>query len=170
MLLVDREVLRAPVDLPRAGEDDAELGVVVAARLQDRELAARVDLEVVVGVGHRVQVARLAGEVEEDVLALHEVAKRVDVPHVRDVHRHAVLEPRDVGEVAAVLGDQGVHEQDPCAGLDELPRQRRPDEAEASRDQHPLAAERLVEVGGDHATASRTPATTRSASESVSSG
>ena len=101
--LVDRKVPRAPVELARAREHDRDVGVLVPARLEDRELAARVDLEVGVRVGHRVEVARLAGEVEEDVLVADEVAEAVLVADVGDVHGQPVLDAGDVVEQAAVL-------------------------------------------------------------------
>ena len=55
-------------------------------------------------VGHRVEVARLAREVEDDVLPTNEVAQAVLVADVRDVHAHAILDAGDVVQVAAVLG------------------------------------------------------------------
>src|SRR2546422_656173 len=70
VILVHREVLRPAVDLPRAREDDPDLRVLVPARLEDRELAPAVDLEIRVRIRHRVEVARLSCEVEEEVLAL----------------------------------------------------------------------------------------------------
>ena len=76
--------MRLAVDLPRPRVDDLHPGVVLAHRLQDPELAAAVDLEVGEGIGHRVDVADLAGEVEEHVLAAHQVLHAV-AAHVRDV-------------------------------------------------------------------------------------
>jgi hypothetical protein len=65
VLLVHRQVVGLAVDLARAGEHDLHAGVVVAARLEQRELAAAVDLEIGVRVPHAVDVADLAGEVED---------------------------------------------------------------------------------------------------------
>ena len=90
----------AAVDLTRAREDDLDLRVVRAARLENRELAAAVDLEIGVRVAHRVEVARLAGQVEEVVLPSDEMAEAVLVADVRDVHRDVVL---DAGDVEAAL-------------------------------------------------------------------
>ena len=85
--LVDGQVLRPAVDLARAGEDDLHRRVVMAAGLEDRELAAAVDLEIRVRIAHGVDVARLAGEVEEIVLIADEVVQAVLVAHVGDVDR-----------------------------------------------------------------------------------
>ena len=70
VLLVHWHALGPAVDLAGAGEDDLDLGVVLAARLEEDELGAAVDLQVRVGVTHRVEVSRLPCEVEEEVLLL----------------------------------------------------------------------------------------------------
>ena len=149
--LVDREVARAPVELARAREDDRGLRVVVTARLEDRELRAAVDLEVGVRVGHRVEVARLAGEVEDHVAPAHERPQAVLVPDVRDVDVHAVVDPGDVVPAAAVLRDERVDEADVRARRHERVREVRADEAEAAGDQHALALEARRQFGSDHA-------------------
>ena len=74
--LVDRQRVGPAVDLPRAGEDDLHRRVVVAARLEHRQLAAAVDLEVGVRIAHAVDVADLAGEVEDHVAIAHQVVHR----------------------------------------------------------------------------------------------
>ena len=83
-------------------------GIVLAAGFEDGELRAAVDLQVGVRVLHRVHVAGLAGQVEQVVLPLHEVAHAVLVAHVGDIDADAVLDAGDVEEVAAVFGDQAV--------------------------------------------------------------
>ena len=62
------------------------------------------------------------------------------VAYVRDVQRHALLDPGDVREVPSVLGDERVDEQNARAGLHELPREARPDKAGPAGDQGALAA------------------------------
>ena len=109
--LVHRQILRAAVDLPRAGEDDLGRRVAVATRLQQRELAADVDLQVGVGVSHAVGVADLPGQVEDDVLPLHQIAQAVLVAHIGDVDPQPVFHAVDVEDVAAVFGDQRIHNQ-----------------------------------------------------------
>ena len=148
VLLVDGQVVRAAVDLAGAREHDASVGILMTARLEDGELAAAVDLEIGERVGHRVEVARLPREVEQVVLALNQVLQAVLVADVGDVHADLVLDPRDVVEVAAVLGDQRVDENDAATRLDEHARQVRADEAEPAGDQDALAAELLSELEG----------------------
>ena len=151
MALVDRKMSRPSVELARAGEHDRDVGVLVPARLQDRELAARVDLEVRIRVGHRVEVARLAGEVEEDVLVANEEAEAVLVAHIGDVHRQPILDAGDVVEQAPVRRDERVDDRDSCVQLEELAREVGADEAESTGDENPLAGERGGQVGADHA-------------------
>jgi len=103
MGLIHGQVLRAPVDLARAGEHNLNGGVIVAAGFKDGQLGMRVDLQVSVGVLHRVNVAGLTGEIEEIILPLNEVAHRIPVAHVRDVDAHLILHRLDIPQVAAVL-------------------------------------------------------------------
>jgi hypothetical protein len=77
------------VHLTRAGVDDFGAGVVMAARFEQRELRAAVDLEVGVRVAHAVDVADLAGEVEDDVLAPHQIVHRARLADVGDIQPQA---------------------------------------------------------------------------------
>ena len=72
------------------------VGIVLAARLEDRELRAAVDLQIGVRVDHRVEVARLPGEVEDARPGRDEVLEAVLVAHVGDVDVNSVLDPGDV--------------------------------------------------------------------------
>ena len=119
----------------------------MAARLEQRQLAAAVDLEIGVRIAHAVDVADLAGEVEDHLAALHEVIHRAGLPHVGDVDRDAVFDAGDVEQVAAVVGDQRVDQQHVGAELDQAVREVAADEAEAAGDHHAAAA---IEVVGGH--------------------
>ena len=112
MLLVDRQVVGPAVDLARAGVDDPDRRVVLAARLEDRQLRAAVDLEVGLRVGHRIEMARLPGQVEQEVLIAHESGHRMAVADIGDVDLHPVRDVPDVVTQAAVLGDQAVDDRD----------------------------------------------------------
>ena len=57
----------------------------MAARLEQRQLAAAVDLEIGVRIPHAVDVADLPGEVEDDLATAHQVVHRARLPHVGDV-------------------------------------------------------------------------------------
>ena len=61
---------------------------------------------------------------------------------------HAIGDAVDVEQVAAVVGDQRVDEQDVGAEVDQLARQVAADEAEAAGDHHGAAAVELAVVGG----------------------
>ena len=152
---VDRQRVGPAVDLARAGEDDLRAGIVVAARLEQRQLAAAVDLEIRVRIPHAVDVAHLAGEVEDDVAVAHEVVHRALLADVGDVDADAIGDAVDVEQVAAVVGDQRVDEQHVGAELDEPAREVAADEAEAAGDHHAAAAVELAVVGGHGAARGR---------------
>ncbi len=113
--LIDGEPLGPAVNLPRAGKHDADPRVDLPARFQDRKLRAAVDLQVGERILHRIEMARLAGEVEQEVLAVEMRAQAIAVAHVGDVHADAILDPLDVESVAAVFGHQAVDQRDLCA-------------------------------------------------------
>ena len=119
----------------------------MAARLEQRQLAAAVDLEVGVRIAHAVDVADLAGEVEDHLAALHQVVHRAGLAHVGDVHRDAVLDAGDVEQVAAVVGNQRIDQQDVGAELHQAVREVAADEAEPAGDHHAAAA---IEIAGGH--------------------
>ena len=119
----------------------------MAARLEQRQLAAAVDVEIGVRIAHAVDVADLAGEVEDHVAALHEVVHRAGLPHVGDVDRDLVFDAGDVEQVAAVLGNQRIDEQHVGAELHQPVREVAADEPETSGDHHAPAA---IEGVGAH--------------------
>ena len=88
---------------------------------------------------HRIQVARLARQVEQVIFALHQVAQAVLVPHVGDVYPYAVFNARDIEEIAAVFGYQAVHQRQPGAMRSQPMGQGRTNKTQAPADQHLLA-------------------------------
>ena len=133
--LVHGQALRLAVHLAGPGVDHLHVRVVLAHRLQDPELAAAVDLEVGEGVGHGVDVAHLAGEVEQHLLPADQVLHGV-APHVGDVDPDLVLVAGEVEEVAAVVGQQAVHGQDVGAEVGEGAAEVRADEPQRAGDHH----------------------------------
>ena len=82
MFLVDGDVFRAAVDLSRAGKDDLDLGIELATGFENGQLSPAVDLEVRLGVSHRIHMARLTREVEQEVLAADQEPQSVFVSNV----------------------------------------------------------------------------------------
>jgi hypothetical protein len=120
---------------------------VAAARLEQRQLAAAVDLEVGVRVEHAVDVADLAGEVEDHLAIAHQVVHRRLLPDVGDVDADLRLDAVDVEEVPAVVVDEGVDQQDVGAERGQLAGQVAADEAEAAGHHDAAAAVELAVVG-----------------------
>ena len=81
------------------------------------------------------------------VVIAHQVVHRALLAHVGDVHAHAIRDAVDVEQVAAVVGDERVDEQDVGAELDQPARQVAADEAEAAGDHHLAAAVELAIAG-----------------------
>ena len=126
-------------------------GVLVAAGFQDRELAARVDLQIGEGVGHGVHVADLAGQVEDHILALNQGAHGIGVAHVGNVDLQAIFVAGDVEAIAAIVGDERVDQGDAGAQVDQPPGEVGADKAQAAGDEHGAACV-VVEIGheGDY--------------------
>jgi len=80
-----RQRVGPPVNLARAGVDHLDARVVMAARLEQGQLAATVDLEVGMRVLHAVDVTHLAGQVKDHFAVAHQVVHGAGLPHVGDV-------------------------------------------------------------------------------------
>lgn len=136
VLFIDRQILRPAVDLPGAGEDDADLRIVLAAGFEDGQLRGGVDVEVATRIVHRVEMTGLASEVEQVVLAADEVGHGMRIAHVGDVDAHLAVEVGDIEEVAAVLRNQAIDQGHFGAQRHQATREVGTDEAEATGDQH----------------------------------
>ncbi len=138
--LGDRERVGLPIYLARAGEHDLHARVVAAAGLEERQLAAAVDLEIRVGIPHAVDVAHLSGQVEDHRPVAHEVVHRALLADVCHVHPHPRLDAANVEEIAAVVRDHRVDQQDLRPEVGQLAREVAADEAQAPGDHHLAAA------------------------------
>ncbi len=85
----------------------------MAAGFEQRELAAAVDLQVGERVAHRVDVADLAGQVEDHGLVVDQSLHRKDVADIdrADGQARVVLDWLDVEPVAAGIRDERVDDQ-----------------------------------------------------------
>ena len=91
-------------------------------------------------------MARLAREVEEDVLVEEVLVQALGVAHVQLVDVDVVLDPRDVRPRPAVGRHERVDDRDGGAGGDERAGEIRADEAETPRDEHAAPREGGAEV------------------------
>ncbi len=137
VVLVQREVARAPVLLSRARVDDPRLRPLPPERLEHGELRPVVELQVEERVGHRVDVTDVAGDAEDDVLALDELVG--GLANVLRPNREPALDRRDVEAVASELRHEAVGHGHLGAELDEPDREVRADEAEPARHEHAAA-------------------------------
>ncbi|OQA20566.1 MAG: hypothetical protein BWY63_01498 [Chloroflexi bacterium ADurb.Bin360] len=134
MFLIHRQVLGLAVNLPGAGEDNLHPGVELPAGFQDRDLAAAVDFQIRERIDHAIQMTHLSGEIEQIILILDQVIHAMGVTHIGDVHPHAVLNFCDVEEIAAVIRDQGIHQQHIRTQIHQSVRQMTADEAQSTGD------------------------------------
>jgi hypothetical protein len=147
MLFVDRQVAGPAVDLPRAREHDLDVAVVAAARFENVELRRRIDVQIGERIGHRVEMARLPGEIEKEIPPLHQPRHRVRVANVGDIDRDLVPDIVNVEGVASIFRDQAVDERHPGAQPYEAPRQGGADKPESTRNQD-VAAGKDFDTGG----------------------
>src|SRR5262249_26687339 len=108
----------------------------------NRNLRAAVDLQVGIGILHRIHVAGLSGKIEQVVLILDQVAHAVRIPNIGDVDAHPIFYSGDVEEIAAVFWYQAVEQHNLRAQLDQPAREIRADETQPARDEDILALER----------------------------
>ena len=89
-------------------------------------------------------MARLAGEVEDEIAILNQDAKAVAIPDVGDVQPYTTADVIDVVKIAAEVVAQTVHQEHFAAELHEPPRQARPDESNPACDEHFRPRERAM--------------------------
>jgi len=85
---------------------------------------------------HRIEMAGLAGKVEQEILAEQQMAQRGRIADIGDVDPYPLAYVGDVGEIGARLGDHAVDEQYLGAERHQTPRHRRTYEADATGDHH----------------------------------
>ena len=132
VLLGDRQRIGPAVHLARAGKHHLHLRIVIAARFEHGELAPAIDFQIGVRIAKTVDMTDLARKVEDHVATADQMIHGRLLADVGDVHAHAIGDAVDVEQVAAVVGDQRVHEQYVGAEIDEMPRQIAADEPEAA--------------------------------------
>ena len=82
---MNREKVGSAINLAGAGINNPDGGVVFPACFQDEELGPAIDVEIHKRIFHGVEVACLAGEVEQIVLALDQVSDAEFISNVSDI-------------------------------------------------------------------------------------
>jgi hypothetical protein len=85
MALVNREKVGPAINLSGTGIKDFDGGVVVPTRFQDEQLGPAIDVEIHKRIFHGVEMACLAGKVEQIVLTLNQVSHAEFIPNVSNV-------------------------------------------------------------------------------------
>ena len=135
MFFVNGQILRPPINLTGAGENNFHPPIVQPASFENVQLRRGVDVQIGERIRHRIEVASLAREVEEKVASLDQGGHGVWVADIRHVHFDAIPDAMDIEEVAAIFRNQAVNQNDLCAQVDETPRQRGTDESQTARDE-----------------------------------
>jgi hypothetical protein len=117
---------------------------VLPARFQNGELSPAVDVQICIRILHRVDVACLAGKIEENVLSLDEVAHAVPVSDIRDVYAYLVLDAVNIVKAAPILRYQTVNQCDLRSKSHEPSSKVGADEAEAASYQDLLVPELFI--------------------------
>jgi hypothetical protein len=88
----------------------------------------------------------LAGQVEQKILALHQIIHRILIAHIGDIDLDAILNAGDIAQIAAVDRDQRIDQRGARAQLNQPARQHRADEAKAAGDQHACIVESVCVI------------------------
>jgi hypothetical protein len=81
----------------------------------------------------------LRRQVEQKILAGEQVWQGISAPNVGYVDRNSIAYISDICEIAAILGDHAVDEQDLGPKRDETPSDRGADQAQAAGNHRPSA-------------------------------
>jgi len=141
MTLVDREKIRSPINLPRAGINDPDGGVVFPARFKNKQLGPAIDVEIHKGILHGVEMARLSGEVEQVVLTLDQVSHAELIPNIGDVDSNPVFITFKIKEVAPILRNKAVYDRHSSPDIGQRPGQVASDETQPPGDEDALVGE-----------------------------
>lgn len=131
-----------PEDLPGRGVHHDRLRAGGPEDLEERELAARVDVEVEERLRHRLDVADLTGEVEDHVGPSGGVTYGVDVADIGFDHGDASCRAVEVVRVRAVRRYARIHHGDLGVPFGEREREVRADKAQPAGDEAATVGER----------------------------
>ena len=123
MALIDREIFGAAVDLAGSGVHDGDLGIDAAARLEQLQLRRAVDREVLLRGRHRIQMARLRRQIEEEIPAQQKMRQCIPTANIGDIDGYQIPNICDIRQVAAVFRDKAVDQQNFGAECNEAPNQ-----------------------------------------------
>jgi hypothetical protein len=140
MFFVDRQVERPSVYLPSTRVHNDCVRRMPSDQLQEREMAAGVQVQVAHRIRHRFQMTHLPRDVEDHV---HSLKNRRDDSCVIDVSDDDLADRADVVQVARVAAmsrDQGVENRDLGARCSERVDHVGSDKAEATGDHAAQAA------------------------------
>jgi len=143
MPLVNREEVGSAINLSGAGVNDPDGRIVFPARFQDEQLGPAIDVEIHKRIFHGVEVACLAGEVEQIVLTLDQVSHAEFIPYIGNVDADPAFIPLQIKEVSPILGDQAVYNRYPGTQLGQGSGQIASDEAQSPSDENALVGEIL---------------------------
>src|SRR5437763_9743761 len=92
---------------------------------------------------HRIEMARLRREVEQEIPAIKQMPHRGAVTDIGDIEPHPLAQIGDVGGVGARVWHHTVYEKHVAAEPDKPPRQGRSDQSDPAGDHYPCAAKPL---------------------------
>ncbi len=146
MGLVDGQVVGRAVDLAGGGEHHLRARRPPPQPLQQVELNPAIELQVGHRVGHRVQVAGLAGQVEHHLLPRQDAFEQRRVAEVPRLEVQPMRDPLDVVAQPPLIGPQRIDERHHRAQVHQAPGEVGADEAEAARHQHAGAREGKIRL------------------------
>ena len=105
MLLVHRQVNRFSINLAGAGKDYFYVRIETTAGFEQSKLRATIVFEVVERRGHRIEVAHVAGEIENEINAANQMIDDRRIANVGYVNSNAISDFVDVERIAALIFD-----------------------------------------------------------------
>ena len=115
-----------------------------SARFQDLQLRGRVNIQIGQRIYHGIEMTGLTSEIEKKLSFLDERGHGCGVTNIGPIDSHAVANTVNIKEIAAVLRNQAVDQDDPGAQLDQSPRQGRANKAKTPGDKDIGASKNLV--------------------------
>src|SRR6185503_2814172 len=141
MLLIHRQIFRPAINLAGTRKDNLHTAIVLAAGFKNRQLRASVDVQVRLGIQHRIEMTGLASQIENIILVLDKILDGVRIAYVGDIDADPIPDVVDVKKISSILRNQAVNDRHVGAHVQQPTGEVGPDETQPSCNKRAYPAE-----------------------------
>ena len=136
MKFAHRQTLRTSINLPRAGENNLYVRIVVTAGLKQGQLCGTIQFQIVTWVEQRVEVAHLSGEIENNVDTTNDVIDNVVISDIAVNEFDTIGDAVEVKRITSLFRQQRINDCHFNTQINECVREITANKPHATGDQH----------------------------------